>query len=400
MQKILIGVTGSIAAYKVAELIRLLKKSNHQVRVVMTTAATQIITPMTLQVLSQYPVRTELFDHENEAKIDHIALARWPDKIIIAPATANFMAKAAAGIADDLLTTICLATDAPIAIAPAMNRLMWENSATQANLHTLRQRGYQLIAPDNGEQACGEVGIGRMVSPETLASYLSTTINRVLTDKHLVITAGPTIERIDPVPYLSNDSSGKMGYALATAAIKLGAKVTLISGKTTLTPPHGVNFINVESAQSMYDHVMHHIDKADWFIATAAVADYYVKNPSQQKLKKHNHDKLTLILEKNPDILASVCALPNRPFCLGFAAETEQVVKYAKQKRLKKGVDLIAANDVSDKCIGFNSNNNAITLIGDNYQQDFPMMDKQQLAMQLLVACLDYQKQKQHQTPS
>ncbi len=391
-KKVLIGVTGSIAAYKIAELTRLLKKADYDVRIVMTQSATKIITPMTLQVLSQNDVRCDLFSHEDEAKIDHIALARWADQIIIAPITANFMAKMACGLADDLLSTICLATDRPIAIAPAMNRLMWENSATQKNLDTLLSRGIKLIEPDSGEQACGEVGIGRMAEPQTILQWLQATDKPLcLSGKKIIITAGATVERIDPVRFISNDSSGKMGYALAEKAQQFGADVILVSGKSNLHTPIGVTRIDVESAEQMLSAVMNNITDADWFIATAAVSDYRVENPATQKMKKQGDDGLTLKLVQNPDILASVCALPNPPFTLGFAAETDNVIEYAKQKRIKKGADLIAANDVSQQAIGFNSNDNAVTLIGENFEHSFPTMPKKMLAEELLLTCIQLQ---------
>lgn len=397
MKKILIGVTGSIAAYKTAELVRLLKKSHHDVRVVMTQSATEIITPMTLQILSQNEVRVDLFDHEDEAKIDHISLARWADHVVIAPATANFMAKAANGIADDLLTTLCLASDKSIAIAPAMNRLMWEHPATQKNLRTLQGYGYQLIAPTDGEQACGEVGTGRMAEPIDIVQWLHDyspkhlISHKPLQGKTVLITAGPTIERIDPVRFISNDSSGKMGYALAATAAKMGANVVLISGKTALPTPDHVKRINVESAKEMLAVVMKHVGKADWFIASAAVSDYGIAEPATQKMKKKGDQGLTLLLVQNPDILKTVCALPDKPFCIGFAAETENVIEHAKQKRQRKGADLIVANDVSDQSIGFNSDSNAVTLIGEHLEKSFPVMSKTSLATELLLTCLDYQ---------
>lgn len=397
MKKILIGVTGSIAAYKCAELVRLLKKSQHEVRVVMTQSACEIITPMTLQVLSHNEVRVDLFSHEDEAKIDHISLARWADQMIIAPATANFIAKAANGIADDLLTTICLANDKSIAIAPAMNRLMWENAATQANLQTLLTRGYQLISPEAGEQACGETGVGRMAEPQAIVDWLSNQQQhpKAFSGKRLLITAGPTIERIDPVRFISNDSSGKMGYALAQAATQLGAEVTLVSGKVTLPAPASVNLVTVESAQQMYQQVMLHVAANDWFIATAAVSDYTIAEPAQQKMKKNADKGLTLQLIQNPDILKAVCTLANRPFCIGFAAETDNLIEHATAKRLKKGADLIAANDVSQRNIGFNSEYNSITLIGDQFSQYFAAMPKRQLATKLLLAALAYSQAKE-----
>lgn len=397
MSNILIGISGSIAAYKSAELVRLLKKQGHDVRVVMTASATEIITPMTMQVLSQNDVRVDLFDHEDEAKIDHISLARWPEWIVIAPATANIMAKIAVGIADDLLSTICLATDVPVAIAPAMNRLMWDNPATQMNLTTLQSRGIKIIAPDAGEQACGEVGTGRMAEPRAIVDWFSQQSQLpepILSDKHVLITAGPTIERIDPVRFISNDSSGKMGYALAEAAQQLGAKVTLVSGKTALKPPKKVTVIEVESAQQMLDAVLDNTKMADWFIATAAVSDYTVENPAGQKLKKNGGEGLTLTLVQNPDILKTVCSLPKKPFCIGFAAETDNVIDNAKAKRIRKNADLIVANDVSNVEIGFNSDDNAATLIGENYQQVFAKMPKQQLANALIHAAFLYDLQK------
>ncbi len=395
MKKILIGVTGSIAAYKIAELIRLLKKSHYEVRVVMTESATKIVSPMTMQVISQNEVRCDLFDHEDEAKIDHISLARWADQIIIAPATANFMAKLAHGLADDLLSTICLAADSPIAIAPAMNHLMWKNLATQHNLKILLDRGYRIIEPQKGEQACGEVGIGRMAEPENIISWLEDTnkCHQFLLGKKVVVTAGATIERIDPVRFISNDSSGKMGYYLAEKAKQFGAEVLLISGKTNLPTPLGITRIDVESAQEMFEKVMQEVNNADWFIATAAVSDYRIANPSSHKLKKQGSEGITLNLVQNPDILASVCALENPPFTLGFAAETANVIEYAREKRIKKGANLIAVNDVSQKDIGFNSDENSITLIGENFEQSFIKMPKKQLAELLITACANYENE-------
>ncbi len=404
MKKILIGVTGSIAAYKVAELVRQLKKSGQQVRVVMTRSATEIIPPMTLQVLSQQSVRVDLFDHEAEAKIDHIALARWADCVLIVPATANFMAKMCCGLADDLLSTLCLATDAPIVIVPAMNRLMWLNPATQANVQILRQRGVQLISPSAGEQACGEMGVGRMAEPEEIVAWLAEADfaadepnisetdkqTQPLTGKRLLITAGPTIERIDPVRFISNDSSGKMGYALAQAARDLGAAVTLVSGKTALPRPRQVSYIGVESAQNMYDAVMDEVGEADWFIATAAVADYRVATPATQKMKKQGDDGLTLTLVQNPDILQSVCALANKPFCIGFAAETENLIAHAKAKRARKGADLMVANDVSNSALGFNSDDNAAVLLGEDFERTFTARPKSVLARELLLAAWQF----------
>ncbi len=391
MKKILIGVTGSIAAYKIAELVRLLKKENAEVRVVMTQSATEIITPMTLQVLSQNAVRVDLFSHEDEEKIDHIALARWADQIIIAPATANMLAKMAVGLADDLLSTICLATDVPIAVAPAMNRLMWAHPATQKNVEILIARGVEMIAPEAGEQACGETGAGRMAEPENILNWLHEKDDKntlPLAGKRLLITAGPTLERIDPVRYITNDSSGKMGYALAEAGRDLGAAVTLITGKTALTPPTGIHVIAIQSAQQMYAAVMEDVDSCDWFIAAAAVSDYRVAEPAQQKMKKQGDKGLTLTLVQNPDILRAVCKRDNKPLCIGFAAETENVLELAKAKRLRKRADFIIANDVSNAAIGFNADDNAVTLIGEDVEKHFPVMPKKKLAKQLLLALL------------
>lgn len=395
MKKILLGVCGGIAAYKTAELIRQLRKSHCEVRVIMTAAATKFITPMTLQVLSGHEVRLELFSHEDEAKIDHIALARWADTILIAPASANFMAKAATGLADDLLTTVCLATGARVSFAPAMNHLMWKNPATQANLQTLQRRGYRLIAPEDGEQACGESGVGRMAKIEHIVEHICSPDGDrelPLAGKSIVVTAGATKERIDPVRYISNDSSGKMGYALAEKAARLGAAVLLVSGPTALPCPEQVQRVNIESAQQMLAAVLQHIASADWFIAAAAVGDYTVAESAPHKLKKTGDEDLVLTLVQNPDILQSVCQLPAKPFCIGFAAETEKVVENAAAKRLRKGADLIAANDVSDTNIGFYNDNNAVTLIGEDFVHSLPETDKYSLAEQILLTALDYQK--------
>lgn len=361
----------------------------------MTAAATKFITPMTLQVLSGHEVRLELFSHEDEAKIDHIALARWADTILIAPASANFMAKAATGLADDLLTTVCLATGARVSFAPAMNHLMWKNPATQANLQTLQRRGYRLIAPEDGEQACGESGVGRMAKIEHIVEHICSPDGDrelPLAGKSIVVTAGATKERIDPVRYISNDSSGKMGYALAEKAARLGAAVLLVSGPTALPCPEQVQRVNIESAQQMLAAVLQHIASADWFIAAAAVGDYTVAESAPHKLKKTGDEDLVLTLVQNPDILQSVCQLPAKPFCIGFAAETEKVVENAAAKRLRKGADLIAANDVSDTNIGFYNDNNAVTLIGEDFVHSLPETDKYSLAEQILLTALDYQK--------
>lgn len=393
MKKVVLGICGSIAAYKSALITRLLIDQGHQVRVIMTQSATEFISPLTMQTLSQHAVRVELFDSEMEAEIDHISLARWADVILIAPASANSMAKLANGMADDMLSTVCLATTAPIYIAPAMNQAMWAHPATQANLNKLQTLGYQVISPESGYQACGEVGAGRLPEPELLVETIvnAQTSEQILANINICITAGPTVERIDPVRYISNDSSGKMGYALATAAQRLGANVTLISGPTALPTPNGVKFISVTSATEMATAVDNVIAEQDWFIATAAVSDYAVANPQSEKIKKQNSNStLTLALVENPDILQSVCQRENPPFTIGFAAETQNVIDYAKQKRLKKGADLICANDVSKAELGFNSDNNAVTVIGENTEQTFAVMAKAKLASELLYFFKDY----------
>lgn len=399
IKKVLVGICGSIAAYKSAELVRLLKKRNIDVRVVMTTSATEFITPMTLQVLSQNDVRHDVFNHEDEAKIDHISLARWADVIVIAPATANTLAKIAHGMADDLLTTICLATNSPIVIAPAMNQAMWANAITQKNLDALTQHGMTVLSPDVGEQACGEVGAGRMPEPQSIVNALldmtadvALTVSSLdLTGKRILITAGPTREAIDPVRFLSNHSSGKMGFAIADAAANAGADVTLVAGPVSLTLTHpNITRIDITSAQELHDVVHRHIDAQDWFIATAAVSDYRVEDVAEQKMKKQGDGGLTLHLVQNPDVLKSVCDLDNRPLCVGFAAETDNILAYAKSKRQRKGADLICVNDVSDSTIGFNSDENQLTVIGETFERVLPKMSKRELGIALLETLNDF----------
>lgn len=402
MKKVILGVCGSIAAYKSALITRLLIEQGHQVRVIMTHSATEFISPLTLQTLSQQSVRVELFDSEMEAEIDHISLARWADVILIAPASANSLAKFANGMADDMLSTVCLASTAPIYLAPAMNQAMWAHPATQQNVAKLQNLGYHLISPDSGYQACGEIGAGRLPEPDCLVDIILNGLkdcdNKPLQGIKICITAGPTIERIDPVRYISNDSSGKMGYALANSATQLGAIVTLISGPTVLPKPIGVHFIATTSAKEMANAVEKVIAKQDWFIATAAVSDYAVANQQSEKIKKQaNQPELTLKLIENPDILQSVCARKNKPFSIGFAAETENVLEYAKQKLNKKGADLICANDVSDKTLGFNSDNNAVTVVGDKLERAFPAMPKTELAKQLLLFFKEHYENTFHQ---
>ena len=350
-QRILLGVSGGIAAYKSATLVRRLIDEGAEVRVVMTGGAQAFITPMTFQALSGNPVHTELLDPAAEAAMGHIELARWASLILIAPASANTIARLAHGLADDLLSTLCLASEAPQVIAPAMNRIMWSHAATQQNIDTLHARGVRTLGPGVGSQACGETGAGRMLEPEEIVEHLSGLNNAALTAKKLtgkkiLITAGPTREPIDPVRFLSNRSSGKMGYAIATAASELGADVTLISGPVHLDTPHGVNRIDVITAEQMLDSTLDQANSHDIFISVAAVADYRVEKVSEQKIKKSSDD-VELKLTRNPDILKSVAALKNKPFCVGFAAETEKVEEHARGKLKKKRLDMIAANHVA-----------------------------------------------------
>ncbi|GAA0856156.1 bifunctional phosphopantothenoylcysteine decarboxylase/phosphopantothenate--cysteine ligase CoaBC [Aliiglaciecola litoralis] len=383
-QKILLGVTGGIAAYKTPDLVRKLTAKGAQVRVVTTASAEHFVSPLALQAVSGNPVSNDLLDPAAEAAMGHIELAKWADTILIAPATANFIAKMAHGLADDLLSTLCLATTAKIFIAPAMNQQMWQAPATQANLALLQRHGVTIISPDSGEQACGDIGPGRMPEPQGLADIITRPpASLSLTNEHVVITAGPTREAIDPVRYISNHSSGKMGYALAEAALAMGARVTLVSGPVTVCAPSGVTLINVQSAEQMRDAVMSNIDDATVFIGCAAVADYRPEQVVEQKIKKHD-EKLTLTFTKNPDILADVAKLERAPFTVGFAAETQDVSFYAKDKLTRKNLDMIAANDVSDDRIGFNSDQNALSVFWAKGEKTLEIADKYQLALQLM----------------
>jgi phosphopantothenoylcysteine decarboxylase/phosphopantothenate--cysteine ligase len=383
---ILLGVTGGIAAYKSADLVRRLQDAGASVQVVMTPAAQEFITPLTLQALSGNPVHTALLDPEAEAGMGHIQLARWADLVLIAPATADFMARMTQGMGNDLLTSICLATAAPIALAPAMNQGMWRNAATQHNLEQLIARKIHIFGPADGGQACGDIGPGRMLEPlqlvDAAASLFST---GSLAGKKVVITAGPTREAIDPVRYLSNHSSGKMGYALAEAAAEAGARTILISGPTQLKTPARVERIDVTSAADMYAASMAAAEGCDLFIAAAAVADYRPAQVAEQKLKKGSEDSITLTLVKNPDIVASIAALPNKPFTVGFAAESEKLLDYARAKLERKKLDLVIANNISDSQIGFNSDDNAVTLIDQSTTQELSQRSKQQLARELIA---------------
>lgn len=382
---ILLGISGGIAAYKSAELTRLLKREGADVRVVMTPAACEFISPLTFQALSGNPVHLQLLDTEAEAGMGHIELAKWADHILIAPASADLIARLANGFANDLLSTLCLASEAPLAVAPAMNQAMWKHPASQENINTLQNRGVDIFGPGSGEQACGDVGFGRMLEPTELVELLCNRFQpQILTGKKVVITAGPTREAIDPVRYISNHSSGKMGYALATAAASAGAQVTLISGPVNLAAPSMVDRVSVSSAREMLDASLETIEDCDIFIAAAAVADYRTAQIAEQKMKKGSEDQLTLALVKNPDIVATVANHPNRPFTVGFAAETENLLDYARSKLERKNLDLIIANDVSRTDIGFNSDNNAVTLVSHNQQIELPLCSKDQLAHQLI----------------
>ncbi len=360
-KRILLGVTGGIAAYKSAELVRRLRDQGAEVRVVMTRGACEFITPLTMQALSGRAVHTELLDHASESGMGHIELARWSDIVLVAPASANFIARLAHGLADDLLSTLCLATTAPVVIAPAMNQQMWTNSATQENIETLGRRSIKIIGPAEGAQACGEIGPGRMLEPEQLLQEAAQIFSTgLLTDLKLTVTAGPTREAIDPVRYITNHSSGRMGYAVARAAVEAGASVTLISGPVAIDPPHRVRHIGVDTADQMRDAVMSDIIDSDIFIAAAAVVDYRCTDIAEQKIKKSSDD-LNLVLQKNPDILAEVARLSRAPFTVGFAAETENLLINAQLKLKNKNLDMIAANLVGEG-LGFNVDENALQI--------------------------------------
>ncbi len=401
-KQIILGVSGGIAAYKSAELVRLLRDAGAEVRVVMTQGALEFITPLTMQALSGNPVHTSLLDPEAEAGMGHIALARWADLILVAPASANFMARLAHGEGSDLLSTLCLATNAPIALAPAMNQAMWKDSRTQANLKSLQHNGIVIMGPAQGAQACGDVGPGRMLEPSELARLAANQFQfDSLTGKHVVITAGPTREAIDPVRYISNHSSGKMGYALAEAAVEAGARVTLISGPVALPAPQRVTLVSVISAQQMYEASITQLPTCDIFIAAAAVADYTPVAVAEQKIKKHPQ-RMHIELKPTMDIVAAVAAHEQRPFTVGFAAETRNVVAYAKAKLNNKKLDLIVANDVAAAGIGFNSDHNAVTLIWPDGQLELAQDSKRKLAREIIdfVAqqCHQFHKTKYGQT--
>ena len=383
---ILLGVTGGIAAYKALELVRLLKKEGAQVRVVMTKAACEFIAPLSFQALSGHSVHIELLDVEAENAMGHIELARWADIFIIAPASANTLSKFAHGNADNLLSTLYLAANCPVYIAPAMNHVMWNHVATQTNIQLLQTHGIRLISPEAGEQACGEIGVGRMAEPQTICARLLADItapSQILAGIHIMITAGATREPLDAVRYITNRSSGKMGYAIACAAQLAGANVTLISGITALSPPENCHFIQTETAQAMHSAVFENINPCDIFIGAAAVADYRPIDVAQKKIKKKD-DTLTLTLQKNADILADVAARKNPPFTVGFAAETHDLEHYARDKLIRKKLDMIAANWVGAERGGFESNDNALDIFWQDGQKSLPMTSKETLATQLV----------------
>lgn len=383
-KRIVVGITGGIAAYKSAELTRRLRDQGADVRVVMTAAAQTFITPLTLQALSGNPVHTQLLDPQSEAGMGHIELARWADAVLVAPASANFLAKLAQGRADDLLTTLCVATQAPLAVAPAMNRLMWDNAATQDNVATLTGRGVHVFGPGSGGQACGEVGMGRLLEPAALVDACAALFETgLLAGLHVVVTAGPTWEALDPVRGISNRSSGKMGYAIATAAVEAGARVTLVAGPTALPDPERVHTIHITSAQDMLAAVHQHIHDAHVFISAAAVADYRPAQIVQEKMKTQG-ERLTIDLIKNPDVLASVTARAAPPFTVGFAAETRDLKENARAKLDAKGADLIAANVVGVPGSGFEADHNRLTLIDRNGIHELPLLHKSHLARLLI----------------
>lgn len=392
-KKILIGITGGIAAYKTIELIRLLKTAGAEVRVAMTPAAEAFVTPLTLQAISGNAVSTSLLDPQAELAMGHIELAKWADLVVIAPATADFIARLRIGMGNDLLSTICLATASPILLAPAMNQQMYKRSIVQENLQSLIEQGVSIIGPNAGFQACGDVGKGRMSEPSEIFQAIEAhfTQSQDLADLSVVITAGPTREALDPVRYLSNHSSGKMGFAIAEAFAKRGAKVTLIAGPVNLATPQNVSRIDVISAQQMAEQAVSLAQKNAIFIGCAAVADYRVEQVAEQKIKKtDDNDELTLKLVKNPDIIATVAHLnENRPFVVGFAAETQNVADYAKDKLQRKNLDLICANDVSNGNV-FGQDQNSLHLFWQNGEKILPLAEKGKLAEKLVDEIVEH----------
>lgn len=381
-KRILLGVSGGVAAYKSAVLLRAMIKAGAEVQVVMTASATRFVTPVTMQALSGNPVFTDMWDPRIADNMAHIELSRDRDLILVAPATTNFMARVANGLGDDLLSTLCLARECPLALAPAMNRQMWENPATRRNVRLLESDGVRLLGPDTGDQACGEVGMGRMLEPEAIVDAISRFFGpKPLAGRRVLVTAGPTFEPIDTVRGITNMSSGKMGYAIAAAAADAGAVVTLVSGPTALSVPPGVERVDVLTAKQMYDAVLARAGQSEVFIAVAAVADYHVVNRADHKLKKDQSGPPVIELAENPDILAAVARLPQAPFCVGFAAETENLREYAQAKRKRKGVPLLAANLAQE---AFGRDDNTLTLFDDDGEHPLPRASKVELARKLV----------------
>ena len=383
---IVLGITGGIAAYKAPDLVRRLRERNAEVQIVMTASAEEFVTATALQAVSGRPVRSNLWDKEAEAAMSHIELARWADVVLVAPATAEVMARIVSGAAPDLLTTICLATESPIALAPAMNHVMWNNPATQSNRELLEQRGLHILGPDTGSQACGETGAGRMLDPDVIAATVcGLSVGKgdgSLEGRTVIVTAGPTREPIDPVRYITNRSSGKMGYAIARAAAAQGADVILVTGPVNLRPPPGMRVFQVNTAREMLEATHEYVADADIFVAAAAVADYRPAEIEPQKIKKHD-ESMSLELVRCPDILSSVSALDNPPFTVGFAAETENVEAYARAKLENKHLDMIVANRVGDD-LGFDRDDNAVTVLWPNGRQEFSRTAKTELARSLV----------------
>jgi phosphopantothenoylcysteine decarboxylase/phosphopantothenate--cysteine ligase len=395
---ILLAVSGGIAAYKSAELVRLLQKRGAKVRVVMTRSAMQFVSPLTFQALSGNPVHSELLDADEENSMGHINLARWADTLVIAPATANTIAKCSHGLADDLLSTLYLAATCPVYIAPAMNQAMWHKPVTQENIQKLKSHGVIVIGPEQGDQACGETGFGRMTEPVEICNRLMAEPSpRCLSGLKVLISAGPTREPLDPVRYLTNRSSGKMGYALAHAALKAGAKVTLVSGPVSLAVPADANVINVETAAQMHEAVIAQAPEHDIYIGAAAVADYSPALMENEKIKKQEGQAaLTLTLQKTRDILAEVAQLSDRPFTVGFAAETHDLEQYALDKLARKNLDMIAANWVGRDQGGFDSEQNALQVFWKEGQKTLAMTDKNRLAEQLISLIVERMEHERH----
>jgi phosphopantothenoylcysteine decarboxylase / phosphopantothenate---cysteine ligase len=401
--KVLLGVTGCIGAYKAAEILRGLQRRGVQIRVVMTRHATEFVRPLTFEALSGQPVIVEMFDRPSYATIEHISVAREADLLLIAPATANIIAKFAHGVADDFLSTVYLSNTNPVLIAPAMNVEMWNHKATQANIENLRERGVLFVAPGVGYQACGEVGMGRLAEPEEiveraleiLESRISNLKSRDFAGEHVMVTAGPTIEDLDPVRFITNRSSGKMGYAMAQAARDRGARVTLISGPVNLPRPENVETVNVRSTREMFDAVMSRLQDVTVFIGSAAVADFRPAHLSEQKIKKDGRKTFTLELEETEDIIAAVGAAPNRArrIVAGFAAESQSLLEYAERKLREKGLDLIVANDITRADAGFDAETNAATILKrDGSRVELPLQSKRELADRALDEIAEMRK--------